>query len=427
MTVADAKAALERGRPIVLVRAPAVEAAADLWALIAGDAPGRSAGSAPTVLVCADAEAAAEWVGAAPGGLRVHAVTGLARSARVLTAGVVDVLAGAAPDLAALAQRAALKLDPVATVVLAWPEAVVGSEAAPALDTILAEAKDARRIVLSWNPAVLGDFLERHARRALVIGALPVDDAGAPLAPVCQVHYAIVPAARRAAASRDALDVLGATHPLVWDGGPIDPPAASDSAPDAVLCTRLPTRADLAALARSGTPVVFITARQLPYLRSIAAATPLALPCGADRARDRGAALRERVASRLAAGNVDAELALLDPLFEQFDPAEVAAALLAVLGARGSETMAPPPEASPAARVKLFVTIGKKDRAAAKDLVGALLREVGLAKGDLGRVEVRETFSLVEVAAPLAAQAARRLTGVTIRGRRVLARLDREA
>jgi DbpA RNA binding domain len=427
VTVADAKAALERGRPIVLVRAPAVEQAADLWALIAGDVPAGSAGSAPTVLVCADAEAAAEWAGAAPTGLRVHAVTGLARSARVLKAGAVDVLAGAAPDLAALAQRAALKLDPVATVVLAWPEAVVGSEAAPALDTILAEAKDARRIVLSWNPAVLGDFLERHARRALVIGALPVDDAGAPLGPVCQVRYAIVPAARRAAACRDALDVLGATHPLVWDGGPIDAPAASGSAPDAVLCTRLPTRADLAALARSGTPVVFITARQLPYLRSIAAATPLALPSGADRARDRGAALRERVAARLAAGNVDAELALLDPLFEQFDPAEVAAALLAVLGSRASEASGPVAEASPAARVKLFVTIGKKDRAAAKDLVGALLREVGLAKGDLGRVEVRETFSLVEVAAPVAAQAARRLSGVTIRGRRVLARLDREA
>lgn len=425
--MADAKAALERGRPIVLVRAPAVEQAADLWALIAGDALGRSAGSAPTVLVCADAEAAAEWAGAAPAGLRVHAVTGLARSVRVLKAGAVDVLAGAAPELAALAQRAALKLDPVATVVLAWPEAVVSSEAAPALDTILAEAKDARRIVLSWNPEVLGDFLERHARRALVIGALAVDDAGAPLAPVCQVRYAIVPAARRAAACRDALDVLGATQPLVWDGGPIDPPAASGSSPDAVLCTRLPTRVDLAALARSGTPVVFITARQLPYLRSIAAATPLALPSGADRARDRGAALRERVAARLAAGNVDAELALLDPLFEQFDPAEVAAALLAVLGAPGTEASGPAPEASPTARVKLFVTIGKKDRAAAKDLVGALLREVGLAKGDLGRVEVRETFSLVEVAAPVAAHAARRLSGVTIRGRRVLARLDREA
>ena len=49
-----------------------------------------------------------------------------------------------------------------------------------------------------------------------------------------------------------------------------------------------------------------------------------------------------------------------------------------------------------------------------------------VAKCDIGRVEVRETFSLVEVAAEQAARAARGLTGTTIRGRRVLARLDRE-
>jgi ATP-dependent RNA helicase DeaD len=79
-----------------------------------------------------------------------------------------------------------------------------------------------------------------------------------------------------------------------------------------------------------------------------------------------------------------------------------------------------------APRVRVFVQIGKKDRASAKDLVGALIRETGIAKGDIGRIEVRETFSLVEVAAAAAEQAVRGLTGTTIRGRRVLARLDRE-
>ena len=78
------------------------------------------------------------------------------------------------------------------------------------------------------------------------------------------------------------------------------------------------------------------------------------------------------------------------------------------------------------ARVRVFVGLGKKDRASAKDLVGALIREAGIAKGDIGRIEVRETFSVVEVAAAAAGQAVRGLTGTTIRGRRVLARLDRE-
>ena len=78
------------------------------------------------------------------------------------------------------------------------------------------------------------------------------------------------------------------------------------------------------------------------------------------------------------------------------------------------------------ARVRVFVGLGKKDRASAKDLVGALIREAGVAKDDIGRIEVRETFSVVEVAAAAADRAVRGLTGTTIRGRRVVARLDRE-
>src|SRR2546422_10944127 len=73
-----------------------------------------------------------------------------------------------------LVERAVLKLDRVTSVVVAWPETLVAPEHAAALDALLAEARDARRIVLSWNPGALGDFLERHARRALVIGTPPV-------------------------------------------------------------------------------------------------------------------------------------------------------------------------------------------------------------------------------------------------------------
>ena len=43
---------------------------------------------------------------------------------------------------------------------------------------------------------------------------------------------------------------------------------------------------------------------------------------------------------------------------------------------------------------KLFVTVGKRDKAAAKDLVGAMTRELGMAKGDIGKVDVRDAFSL---------------------------------
>jgi DbpA-like RNA binding protein len=432
VTVADAKAALERGRPVVLVRPPAVEQAADLWGLISPATPGHGPGVGLSVLIiCADDASAAEWAAAAPAGWRVHAVSGLARTTRLLKDRPVDVLAGSVAHLAVLVQRAALKLDRVASVVVAWPETLVTHEHAPALDALLAEARDARRIVLSWNPGALGDFLERHARRALVVGTPAVDDTGASLRPVCRARYAIVPSFRRSVAVRDALDTLNAMRPLIWDGGPIAP-AAGTPPPDAVLCLRLPSRDELQTLAALGgggaaSVTLFVSAAQLAYLRTIAAPlTPLPLPGAADRALDRAEALRARVAALLETENVEAELALLTPLFERYDPAEVAAALLRIGHQPPATGGSVPATAAPPGRIKVFVNVGKKDRAGPKDLVGALIREVGLEKNAVGKIEVRETFSIVEVAAGEAERVVRALTGVTIRGRRVAARLDRE-
>jgi len=411
---------VERSRHVVLVRPPAVErAGSDVWGSVF---PGLAPGVSPTslvVVVCADSEQATQWADLAPAEYRAHPVTGLARTAALLKQGRVGLLAGAAPDLAALVARTALKLATVDTIVLAWPETFAGE-----LDALLAEAPDARRIVLSWNPPALGDFLERHARRAEIVGELPLDPDGKPLGPACTARYAVVSASRRAAAVRDALDALRSVRPYVWSGGAIEPPAEN---PDAVVSVTLPTREELRTLATLGQPVVLALASQMAYLRSIASLTPLALPSAADRAQDRAAALRALIAERLdRGGDVDAELAVLEPLFEDHDPALVAGALLALSrqpSAISSESAAP---ATPVAGwTKVFVTVGKKDGAGAKDLVGALIREVGLEKGQIGKIDVKETFSLVEVAPTAAEQAVRRLTGVSIRGRRVTARLDR--
>jgi len=176
----------------------------------------------------------------------------------------------------------------------------------------------------------------------------------------------------------------------------------------------------------AGKPVVLIASSQLSYLKSIAALTPLPLPAGADRAQDRAELLRARISEHLERGNVDAELITLEPLFERWDPAEVAAALLALNRQPPTVTDdAATVSAAPDQWVKVFVTVGKKDRAGPKDLVGALIKEVGLEKAQIGRIDLRENFALVEVAPGAADTVVRRLTGVTIKGRRVAARLDR--
>jgi hypothetical protein len=409
---------VERSRHVVLVTPPAVErVGAEVWDLLSP--------TSLVVVICADHEQAAQWAASAPADYRAHAVTGLARTTALLKEGRTHLLAGAPADLAALVAKSALKLDAIDTVVLAWPESFAAE-----VDTLLAEAPNARRVVLSWNPHVLADFLERHARRAEIVGDQPLDPDGKALGSVGTARYAIVPATRRAAAVRDALDALRATRAYVWTGGPVSPPDGAD----AVVCAALPSRAEMQALAGlsigGGRPVVLALASQLAYLRSIASLTPLPLLASADRAQDRSALLRAVIAERLASGDVDAELAVLGPLFEEHDPALVAGALLALRREQGAgsgeqkEASSPVPPGG-AASVKVFVSIGKKDGASAKDLVGALIKEAGLDKAQIGKIDVKETFTLVEVAPQAADQAVRRMTGVSLRGRRVTARLDR--
>jgi len=396
-------------RHVVLVIPTAVDRAGKAWELMDPRA----------VIVCADHEQAALWADAAPAELRAHAVTGVARTAALIKEGRVGVLAGSPADLGALVARSALKLDSLDTLVIAWPESFSAE-----LDTLLGEAPEARRVILSWDPHGLSDFIERHARRAEILGDIPLDSAGKPLGPVASARYAVVPAARRAVAVRDVLDAVRSVRPYVWKGGEVTAP---DERPDAVVAITLPTREELRTLAAIAQPLVLALASQIPYLTSIASLSPFPLPSLADRAQDRNAALRAESSTRLTHGDVDAELAVLAPLFEEHDPALVAGALLAISRQPATAVSDQPSAISPpeGGWVRMFVSVGRKDQASAKDLVGALIKEAGLQKGQIGRIDVRETFSLVDVAPAVVDQAIRRMSGVSVRGRRVTARPDK--
>lgn len=418
--VSEAAAALERDRPVLLVTPPAVEQAETLWELLSGGL---------VLIVCSDHDSAAAWSDAAPppAGLRVHSLTGLDRSARLLKEGAVDILAGTPEDLQALAARSALKLDAVTTVVLAWPEWLLASDRLASLEQLLGELRDARRIVLAWNPPALEDLLERYARRPHVVGDLPLGDDARPLPPVAPARYVVASHARRPAAIRAALDTLNRPRVAQWTRGI----ALTESA-DAVLCLDLPTRAQLAEIASHGEPVLLLTPAQLPYARAIAAPlTALPLSSVRDRAQSGVEAIRARITRRLEAGGLEPELGLLEPLLQRYDAAEIAAALLAIGHAATAAG-----ESSPAAEggspttpsdwVRVFINLGKKDRAGAKDFVGALTREVGLARQDIGRIELRDGFSVIEIAPHAADQAIVGLGRVSIRGRRATARRDRD-
>ncbi|HTY05912.1 MAG TPA: DbpA RNA binding domain-containing protein [Gemmatimonadales bacterium] len=403
----DAAAALERGRPILIVSPPTPQASecSAVWPLVAGNTP---------VLIVTDSPAAARaWSGAVPQPLRFQAVTGLDRAARLLATGAVDVVAGTPADFGALSAKSALKGDTIRTVVLAWPESLGAGERA-ALEGLLPELPEAQRIVLSWNPVALDAFLEAHARRPHIVGDLPLGENARPLPLVGEVRYLVTGNGNQDAGIAMALDALDPATHLVWRRGTAVPDSAG-----AIICADLPSRSELVALAAAGPVTLLLRPEQVAYARSIATLRSLSGASGAGTAPGQA---RAAIAQRIDQGDLAAELALLAPLFERYDAAEVAAAVYALRqpGAGSRE-----PSTPLATRTRIHVNVGKKDRAAAKDIVGALIREVGLSKDDIGRIDVKEMHSMVEVAGAVAERTVARLSGLMIRGRRVSARLDR--
>ena len=116
---------------------------------------------------------------------------------------------------------------------------------------------------------------------------------------------------------------------------------------------------------------------------------------------------------------------------------EVAAAALALLrrkpfpGQQGVQGAFPssegPRAAGPAPKtwVRLFVGVGEKEEIGPGDLLGAIAGEAGVEGSQVGKIEIRETFSLVEVIAGVADRVIERLNGTTIRGRSVRCDYDR--
>ena len=76
---------------------------------------------------------------------------------------------------------------------------------------------------------------------------------------------------------------------------------------------------------------------------------------------------------------------------------------------------------------KLFVTVGERDNVRPADLVGVIANQAGLTSASVGKIDIRQSHSTVEVAADSADTVIERINGTTIRGRRVVVRRDDES
>ncbi|MDB5026959.1 MAG: ATP-independent helicase, partial [Candidatus Eremiobacteraeota bacterium] len=81
------------------------------------------------------------------------------------------------------------------------------------------------------------------------------------------------------------------------------------------------------------------------------------------------------------------------------------------------------PEGGPVARI--YVGLGRLGGVRPGDLVGAIANEANLTSADIGAIEIADRFSLVEIPEPAAERVIKALRNTSIRGKKIIVRLDR--
>lgn len=232
------------------------------------------------------------------------------------------------------------------------------------------------------------------------------------------------------------------TVPVWLSADGLEARAAAEGLPDPSVIATVSCDApmDVDALDRrhgwAGLATVVVLPREMAHLRAMAKEAgyklaPLSLSVVA--VPKDVAALRDELTTSVEEGNLGAEMLVLEPLLEEFSATELAAAALRIVrdkskAVSAGEVRTAQTDASGARPfVRLFVSVGQKDDLSPRELLGALAGESGV-KGDyFGRLDIRDTFSLVEVHPDVADQVIKGANGLTIKGRATRVDYDRGA
>ena len=216
--------------------------------------------------------------------------------------------------------------------------------------------------------------------------------------------------------------------------------ALNDStSPNMVATVSLDCPADVDTMDRrhgaGGQATVLLLPREVPHFRDTARRTGYRvrpLPPPESVIEDRISEIRDRLEEAATRGDLAPLYLILEPLLERFSPQELAAAALALLVPRPSDAAVPQSTTARAEKAtgtdgwtRLFVSIGEMEGVKPGDLLGALAGESGVEGSSFGKIEVRDTYSLVEVRPSDAETVIKAVNGSSIRGRSARVDYDR--
>lgn len=394
------------------------------------------------------------------GGPAFIPVTAAGRATRLIRGRDPIGVSGTPALLAELVRNAVLKLDDMGTVIIAWADDLVAAGGQPELEAVLGELpKDvAKVLVTAQMTEQLDGLVERYMRRPRHMGDTADEGDETPLR--APLHYVTTVDSGRPAVLRRLLDELDPTAAAIVApgedaaadvrltlaslgyGADDESMVVTDGAVPAgtavVVLYELPADGGIVRAAQSagaGQVIALVQPRQLPALRRLAGDALAAYTFGDARrnAQAREEALRDEIRAELAGGAPTREVLALEPLLAQYDGVEVAAAVLRLLDeARRQRPMAgrvtlPAADDAPVAPwTKVFVNVGTKDGAGAGDVLGALAGEGNVGREKIGRIEMRDTHTIVDVSTDVVEAVVAAVTGAALRGRRLVARVDKD-
>jgi ATP-dependent RNA helicase DeaD len=155
---------------------------------------------------------------------------------------------------------------------------------------------------------------------------------------------------------------------------------------------------------RAGEAISLVTPRERRLLRWIERVVGQRLEQRrVPSASDVAARQRERLAATLGeiieAEELERPMSLVDELAAYYDPSLIAAAALSLLMEPEPEETEIPVSAAGAERgmVRLFINVGRTDGVRPSDIVGAIANEAGIPGKAIGVIEIKDTYSFVEI------------------------------
>ncbi|MEX2465984.1 MAG: DEAD/DEAH box helicase [Gemmatimonadota bacterium] len=383
------------------------------------------------------------------------------------------VLLGTPSDVLAAVRAGTVSLDTVQALVVDQAQTIEQLEGMESIEQVLQFLPEGTQRIVSALPVTpaVADFVERHLRRTVTVPTAH-DPSRTPSRGSVRYRVVTDPADERLAELMGQLFEEGARHVLVFcrtedraadigdrltlrgfvAGAPGDPDApvwlgvnalavrSTLESWEGVVAVSADVPADPDTLDRrhgiSAHGVVMASAREVPHLKDVALRTGYALvayPAPSARGHDSVRELHATLESAIESEDIGPYLFALSPLFERYDPAEVAAAAVALLRTSTppnrpvtqTQTGAATAPASAPSWAKLFISVGSRDGLVPGDLLGAVTGEAGVAGDTVGRIDIKESHALIEVHDTVAQKVIKALNGITIRGRSVRADFDR--